>query len=573
MTLRSHHLVATLFAGALVLGSLAFLTVNPQTAQASCPTGSSIVVTSPSNNSTATPISGVFNLQAMSTPTTATGVSFMLYPAQQPLGEATQNGTSWNLSWDTRNQPNGGYQVVAIAHFSGTTSLDCASAAVPVYLENVATQSPQLKATIIPNTWQGTVGSTGAFTVDTIYIDQYGRQSHVAPSSLSWYSPLGSISPPGALNVVFKAGAAGIGPLKANISYMGLNVLAEAQLKVTTATTSTTASPTPTPTPTTTTATSGTSPTPTPTETKTTETISTEDAARLSAMPTIFRPAAPTNSDPVVNLPTLSCLEKAMGSVRFTEISSGKSQPTAAERKRAAACFARTEPIPAVLAPVAPLSLVGLEPTTNVVTLASIKNHTTTSTAGVKVNGLLLTGKGAPNTNIFIYVFSDPLVLRAETDSQGNWSYVLETPLQPGNHEVYAVAEKDGGDFVRTSAIPITVATAATGGQDGKILVESKISPVQMAFAGGALVLVVAALIGLFALLHRRRHPAQGTITDSVAPVATPPTHSVSGLIQPQQASALVPPQNQPPTPPSTPPVAPSTSPSPSNPINHDVQL
>jgi len=347
MQLRAHHLVVSLFTGAVVLGSLAVLTVNPRTAQAACATGSSVLITSPANTVTGTTQTGVINLSAYSTPIAASSLSFVLLPStatttQQPIGMATLNGSQWVLSWDSRNQPNGTYQLMAVAHFGTSTTQDCASSLVPLSVYNLATQAPLLEGAITPNTWQGPLGSSAPFSLDALYTDQYGRKSHVSPASVNWHSPFGATLPVSANPTVFTAGAVGSGPLTVAFSYNSLAATAIAQVKVSAPTTTATASPTPTPTPKpssspSTVNTASTEPTPTPSP------VSAADATRLAAMPTIFRPTAPTNSDPVVNIPTLSCLEIALGKVRFSEISGGKSQPTAAERKLAAACFSGAE--------------------------------------------------------------------------------------------------------------------------------------------------------------------------------------------------------------------------------------
>jgi hypothetical protein len=562
MPLRAHHLALTLFAGAIALGSLAVLTVNSPTAQAACQAGSSVVIANPSSGVSGGANSGIINLMAYSTPTTASSLSFALFKTtatttQVPIGVATLTGSQWVLGWDSRNQPNGSYQLMAIAHFGTATSLDCASQTISININNPATQAPILSGVISPNNWQGALGSSAPFALDTMYTDQYGRQSHVSPLSVNWHSTLGAALPNGGSTTVFTAAAVGTGTLMAEFTYNGLAASVSAPVKISSATTNSGGSnptpkpaPTPSPVPGTTASNSGPSfPTPTPVP------VSAADATRLAAMPTIFRPVAPTNSDPVVNIPTLSCLELALGKVRFSEISTGHSQPTAAERKLAASCFSGAEAIPSVLAPVSPANLTDLVSTSDIVSLTSINNHSTTSKDGKSVKGLLLTGKGSPNSSIFIYVFSDPLVLRAETDSQGAWKYVLETPLKDGKHEVYAVAEKDAGNFVRTSAVPITIAAAAPGSQDGSLVVEGKWSTAQIGFAGGALILVLAGIGVLFSILRRRNSapaaPAESVHSSSNAASAPGP---MPGLIQPT-VSATTPPVAVPAPP--APPVAP----------------
>jgi hypothetical protein len=436
----------------------------------------------------------------------------MLLPSNQALGEATVSGTEWSLNWDTRNQPNGYFQVVAVAHFGTVTTSDCASAAMPVNITNNPTQAPTLAAVITPSTYQMMTGASAAFSLDTIYVDQYGRSSHVTPASVNWQSNVGTVAPNGGSSTVFRAGplVAG-GLLSANIVYAGISTQATAQLKITPSTTTSTINSTPAPT-----LAPKPSATPTASVAPTSTTVMTaSEVSRLANMPTIFRPAQPTNSYPVVSLSTLSCVEKAAGAVRFAEISSGKSKPSAEERKAASGCFSGIEPVPAVLAPVAPAHINELPSTTDFVTVSGIKNRTITSKDGSKVNGLLLTGKGAPNSTIFIYIFSDPLVLRAETNKSGEWNYVLETPLQSGNHEVFAVAEKDSNNFVRTSAVPIAIAGAAPGGQAGSLVVERRWSAAQLAFAAGAAVMVIASIIAFFVVIRRRR---------AVPPQITQPT-------------------------------------------------
>jgi hypothetical protein len=536
MRVRSHHIAVSLSVGALlvsILGSLVVSLADSSTALATCGTGASVVITSPTNTSGGQPLNGVRGLTAYSTPTVASGMTFMLIaPNQTPIGEAVQNGSTWKLDWDTRNVPNGGYQLIAVAHFGSATTLDCASPALPIYIQNNPTQAPQLTATITPNNWDTTIGTSRTFSIDALYTDQYGRQSHVGPAtsnSFVWHTSIGSLTTTqGATTVLTASPTTGTGVLGATVAYAGLNATATAPIKVS-ATSSgsgstsgnTSASPEPNSSP----ATGSTTSAPGSDTTS-------DDTTRLATMPTIFRPVKPTNSDPVVALSTLSCLEKKVGFTRFQEISSGKSQPTAAERKTAAGCFSGPEPIPAVLAPVAPAHINEIEQTEDLIKVAEIKNTIVTNKEGKKITGLLVSGQGAPNTNVFVYVFSDPLVLRAQTDAKGNWSYVLETPLKPGHHEVYAVAEKDAGTFVRSSAVPISIAAAAPGSQDGSLVIERRLSPAQIGFIAGAVLAVLAAIGVLFGLLRRRRKLGGRTSGDgSPATPAGPPatTSAVPG--------------------------------------------
>jgi len=64
--------------------------------------------------------------------------------------------------------------------------------------------------------------------------------------------------------------------------------------------------------------------------------------------------------------------------------------------------------------------------------------------SSTKVQFLVLSGKSYPNSNPWITINSQPLVLSAKADESGNWTYTLENPLEPGKHEVYVEVNRDG---------------------------------------------------------------------------------------------------------------------------------
>ena len=83
-----------------------------------------------------------------------------------------------------------------------------------------------------------------------------------------------------------------------------------------------------------------------------------------------------------------------------------------------------------------------------------------------------LSGQALPNALITVYVFSDPIVVVVQTDSQGNWSYDLEQDLADGEHEAYVAVTDNIGQitaqseplpFVKTAeAVTIRTAEAAS---------------------------------------------------------------------------------------------------------------
>lgn len=80
-----------------------------------------------------------------------------------------------------------------------------------------------------------------------------------------------------------------------------------------------------------------------------------------------------------------------------------------------------------------------------------------------------LAGKSLPNSFITLYIYSDPLIVQVKTDEYGNWSYVLDKPLEQGKHEVYTAITDNTGKILAKSqpfsfikeAQAITLATVA----------------------------------------------------------------------------------------------------------------
>ena len=84
-------------------------------------------------------------------------------------------------------------------------------------------------------------------------------------------------------------------------------------------------------------------------------------------------------------------------------------------------------------------------------------------------------------------------------------------------HEIYAVAAKDSTNFVRTSAIPISIAVAANGNKDGSLVIESRWQAAQVGYVGVAILMVIAALLLLIRLVRRPR-VITGTLPELVMP-------------------------------------------------------
>lgn len=60
-------------------------------------------------------------------------------------------------------------------------------------------------------------------------------------------------------------------------------------------------------------------------------------------------------------------------------------------------------------------------------------------------------GKALPNSFVTIYVYSQPLVMLVKADGNGNWEYILDKPLEEGQHKVYATVTNNKGDLEESS--------------------------------------------------------------------------------------------------------------------------
>ena len=117
-------------------------------------------------------------------------------------------------------------------------------------------------------------------------------------------------------------------------------------------------------------------------------------------------------------------------------------------------------------------------------------------------SALKISGKALPNIYITVFIYSDPIVLTIKTDSNGDWSYTLDKPLEEGNHEVYvAVADNTGKVtaksepilFVQTAEATTIYIPSLTGGEKK----EKEISPTKAWFEGNYLIFIAIGLVGI----------------------------------------------------------------------------
>jgi hypothetical protein len=239
---------------------------------------------------------------------------------------------------------------------------------------------------------------------------------------------LGVISPAdGSGNFRFSAGpTAGSSVIKVSVHYGGNTTLIDIPVKILAQTTTSTG----------TTTSGGTTGTATTTTTQT---------------------SAPTALES--DTPVKQCVVSKIGEARYSLITSGKDRPTGAEFEAFNLCFAiRNYVIPGSWAPVeARKETILSKPAVDSIRVAEAKNITETVN-GTRKETLKFSGKAKPNSKVLIYIFSEPLVVSTSADGNGDWSYALEDPLEPGKHEAYALVNKGDGNYERSSVFSFAVA-------------------------------------------------------------------------------------------------------------------
>jgi hypothetical protein len=204
---------------------------------------------------------------------------------------------------------------------------------------------------------------------------------------------------------------------------------------------------------------------------------------------------------------TAACLEQTLDESDFTRLKDG-GRMTYAILSKSSSCFAHNSfIIPLNLSPVVPEQVKEL-PQEAVVKIEKPKNVETVNAEDKQ--GIILSGTAPANSDVLIYVFSQPLVITTKADENGNWAYILENPLEPGEHEAYLVMEKDGR-FVRSDRIAFAIqpgeqTTENPNGYSLLLASSSSEDNVRIYIASGiALILIASVLLARFVWFRKPR--------------------------------------------------------------------
>lgn len=115
---------------------------------------------------------------------------------------------------------------------------------------------------------------------------------------------------------------------------------------------------------------------------------------------------------------------------------------------------------------------------------------------------LKISGKALPDTYITVYIYSDPIVMTVKTDSEGNWSLVLDKPLEEGRHEVYvAVTDAEGKITAKSEPLAFVQTAQAATIIPAAVSKDKAASPTKARLAESYFIFTIAGIFGLLLAL------------------------------------------------------------------------
>ena len=471
----------------IALGSAALFISRPEHASGvSCGTGFSVLVNG-SSGTTVPNVGGLSNVTlTIPTGNTQTIARVIFRASGKPIGRAQpgSGGTNWYMQWVTSLSNQGITHMDAEVYYTSATT-PCTVNGYDINISN-PTQT-NLTATISPTNWEGPMSFS--FPVNVSPSAQPSTIDITPFAIYSWTTTIGNINPSGRTAQFSSGQTVGNGVVSAKVVYGGKEFIAKLNVNVK----------------------SSDSPRPAPSNTSTGETS--ESGSETEENST-------TQTPNLQNNPTAqNCIIAAIGKTRYDAINNGSVRPTLEEINKFNSCFANSNYIlPSNFAPVAPTAIKELPKNTEII-INNPKNETKEDK-----EVLTLSGTAKPNSLVIIYVFSDPLVLTTTANESGEWTYVLEDPIEPGSHEIYSVVDRGDGVYERSDpfAFVIETAEAAESNPAGLSLrLADDPTPSQskrslILYAASTLVILMLVITGLILIIKRRSHdikPQESLVT------------------------------------------------------------
>lgn len=162
------------------------------------------------------------------------------------------------------------------------------------------------------------------------------------------------------------------------------------------------------------------------------------------------------------------------------------------------------------------VSVVPEEPTVSPIDSTSAYN--VNEVALTSENKVVLGGRALPNSFITIYIYSTPIVVTVKTNTEGDWSYTLDTELDDGTHTVYTATVDNSGKILAKSSGYLFTKTAQAATLEPGVLDSSSSSKPRLLDTGnlylllGALVAVLFIVFGVLGLSTKTNNNGAGPL-------------------------------------------------------------
>jgi hypothetical protein len=434
----------------------------------------------------------------------------------QPIGKANQVSTyTWNMPWLTSLSPLGIHQVSARILYNQGSTCDTA----PVAVNNSTPPNPGgLMLDIAPQSWTGLTNSSFLFNTNVRVNDTTATALAIKDYALlDWTADVGAVQTRQGVATYFSGPVAGSGQLHIIAVYGGASVTKN--LTVSVQSQISTATPPPTTAPTTTSTTAG-APPPTNTTTPSASTTAPTSSADnipppLTKEQKVELATKQLDSQPVV----LSCAIASLPQNRINDLRSQTSRLSPKEFEAIKNCFTQTNfTVPSVYAPVDPEKVrTDTLKSSETSRIVDAKTQINKKEDGKSSSSLRFQGSAKPNSDVLLYVYSEPLVLYARADANGNWVYDLVDPLESGNHKAYAVVEETDGTYKKSSPFSFIINTAQASAENpngyslsvqtiGSLAPSASKSRTNLYVIGAAVLIVAIMGIGTFVLTRTLKH-------------------------------------------------------------------
>ncbi len=126
----------------------------------------------------------------------------------------------------------------------------------------------------------------------------------------------------------------------------------------------------------------------------------------------------------------------------------------------------------------------------------------------------LISGKGLPNSFVTIFIFSTPVIVTVKTDDQGNWSYIFDKDLENGDHEVIiGITDNTGKIIAKSSPLPFVKTAEAFTSNNEIGITQNNIAPSfferNATLTMTSLLIIILGFVLIFLGMHIRNAPPE----------------------------------------------------------------